>query len=257
MAQHIITEVGVPGKKERERRHFQEEKGKTKIKPSGRVYIHPGYGTQPDWKPHGKSIEVKYSSNGPDWESRISYIPHPSDPEAKHPQCLPIGQRSFPDMTRQTYGEWTYYPDNTVGKKCFFTGSSGEIQHINNLTSANEITHSMLYGKRRKYNSIWQKREFPYASPGDKNYQVVEYSPNFHKRGSCRPIVNFGGPPTKKPDTFVPLQKLPEITREPYVVKERQRRLQDDVAMVHDLSSWKPAMPLVSPDDVRYLNTLY
>ena len=30
------------------------------------------------------------------------------------------------------------------------------------------------------------------ASPGDKNYQVPEYSPGFHKLGSSLPIVEFG-----------------------------------------------------------------
>ena len=30
------------------------------------------------------------------------------------------------------------------------------------------------------------------ASPGDKQYQVPEYSPGFHKLGSSRPIINFG-----------------------------------------------------------------
>ncbi|XP_071956616.1 spermatogenesis-associated serine-rich protein 1-like [Antedon mediterranea] len=258
MAQHIVTEIGVPGRKERERRHFQLEKCKTELgsKPSGRVYIHPGHGSQPEWKPHVKAIDVKYTSNGPDWESMVRYIPSPADRDAKHPEGLPAGQRSFPGQTRRTYNEWQFYQNFTTGKKCFFGNENGELQHTSNLASTQEIKHSTLYGRRRKYNSIWEKREFPYASPGDKTYQVVEYSPNFHNGGSSRPVVNFGGPPLKKPDTFVPLQKLPDISSEPYTVKERRRRFQDDVSVVADLSSWKPAPPLVAPDDIRHLASL-
>ena len=40
---------------------------------------------------------------------------------------------------------------------------------------------------------VYDKRnEIPVASLGDKSYQVPEYSLDFHKQGSTRPVVNFG-----------------------------------------------------------------
>lgn len=39
---------------------------------------------------------------------------------------------------------------------------------------------------------IEQRNGIGMAAPGDKSYQVVEYSPDFHKYGSTLPVVNFG-----------------------------------------------------------------
>ena len=37
-----------------------------------------------------------------------------------------------------------------------------------------------------------QRNGIPATSLGDKSYQVPEYSPDFHKHGSTRPVINFG-----------------------------------------------------------------
>ena len=40
---------------------------------------------------------------------------------------------------------------------------------------------------------VFDKRNgLPAASLGDKSYQVPEYSLDFHKQGSTRPVINFG-----------------------------------------------------------------
>lgn len=37
-----------------------------------------------------------------------------------------------------------------------------------------------------------RRNSIPIASLGDKSYQVPEYSLDFHKQGSTRPVTNFG-----------------------------------------------------------------
>lgn len=40
---------------------------------------------------------------------------------------------------------------------------------------------------------VFDKRNgVPAASPGDKSYEVPEYSHEFHKHGSTRPVISFG-----------------------------------------------------------------
>ena len=52
--------------------------------------------------------------------------------------------------------------------------------------STRSISFLILEGLVDKRNGI------PEASPGDKSYQVPEYSPSFHKYGSTRPIPKYG-----------------------------------------------------------------
>ena len=41
--------------------------------------------------------------------------------------------------------------------------------------------------------AVFEKRNgIPVVSLGDKSYQVPEYSLDFHKQGSTRPVINFG-----------------------------------------------------------------
>ncbi len=88
-------------------------------------------------------------------------------------------------MSQKTTDEWSLYPEgygSTMRSKW-----SGV--HKATTTSTNEVTHSMLYGKGRHV--VCRRNGLPQASPGDKNYQAVEYSPHFHKHGSTLPVVNF------------------------------------------------------------------
>jgi len=63
----------------------------------------------------------------------------------------------------------------------------------------------------------------PIASLGDKSYQAPEYSLDFHKQGSTRPVINFGGSLKCVPDTFVPLQDLPLKPRLTFEEKQKKK----------------------------------
>ncbi|XP_077977166.1 spermatogenesis-associated serine-rich protein 1-like [Glandiceps talaboti] len=250
MSVQVTTEIGKPGRRERERRHFPESRGEQKYRPSGRVYIPHGQGEQPDWKPHGIHLKPRYTEFGPDWKSRLRYIPPPRDPNDDQPIIKFPGIRYYPYNTKQSNTEWSFYPDGYhAGRRCLF-----EVQdikpkiHMSSTESSNEVTHSMLYGKKRPCHSVWETRGgMEWVSPGDKSYQISEYSPNFHHDGSTRPVVNFGGElQPKKPDTFVPLQQLPPLS-EPYFMKERKRQHCEEVCLVQSLENYRASSPLLPP----------
>ncbi|XP_068745670.1 uncharacterized protein [Montipora capricornis] len=53
-----------------------------------------------------------------------------------------------------------------------------------------EMSLRMSVGAKKK---VFDKRNgIPAASLGDKSYQVPEYSMEFHKQGSTRPVISFG-----------------------------------------------------------------
>lgn len=62
---HVTTSVGVPGRKEREKRHFPLlSNAPSELnchKDRGRTYIPHGYGIQPEFKPHPPHIEPRYT----------------------------------------------------------------------------------------------------------------------------------------------------------------------------------------------------
>ncbi|XP_022107619.1 spermatogenesis-associated serine-rich protein 1-like [Acanthaster planci] len=250
MALHVTTEIGIPGRKERERRHFPERRGYEKSTVRGRRYIPHGQGSEPDWQPHPHCLQVKYSEQGPDWSSRLRYIPAPTEPEPREDYRLP-SLRCFPGRHARSYEEWTFYPEGFhVGRRCQFPADAlpEDKNHLASITSTNEVTHSEMLGMNRKLPTMFERRGFyPQASPGDKSYQASEYSPKFHMFGSTRPVVNFGGPPKRKPDTFVPLQELPPYPCEPYKSRERRRNHKEELESVRLLDIWEPAMPLGLP----------
>ncbi|ESO84867.1 hypothetical protein LOTGIDRAFT_204677 [Lottia gigantea] len=245
---HVTTEVGKPGKREREKRHYphiQHTPDKTIFKPTGRRYIPHGHGPSGDWtRPHAQSVQVEYSKCGPDWESKLRYIPHPQREEYPAMEIWENNwksMRAYPFTYRRSNTEWLLDPDHhRVGLRCYFNGS-----HKATMTSERELSHSMLFGKNRKDWAIDKRNQIPEASAGDKNYQVVEYSPNFHFEGSTRPIVQFGSQASSmKPLTFIPLQTLPPIDHNSFERKEKERVLKEDITTVEKLESWKPATPL-------------
>lgn len=62
MALHVTTEVGKPGRHERERRHFPESRGTAEVKSQPRRYIpHGRSAEQPPWRPHGKHLKPSYT----------------------------------------------------------------------------------------------------------------------------------------------------------------------------------------------------
>ncbi|XP_041354401.1 spermatogenesis-associated serine-rich protein 1-like [Gigantopelta aegis] len=257
---HVTTEVGKPGIKERQKRHFPHihNTRSTSIptyKPHGRRYIPHGYGTYVDWKPHPMNIDIEYSVNGPDWSSSLmTCIPQQFDQKYPAAEIWPNNwhaMRPYPYTYKRSDNEWLLDPDLTnIGLRCVFDGT-----HKATNTSENEITHTMLYGRGRPEPLIDQRNGIDEAAPGDKSYQAVEYSPSFHNLGSTRPMPIFGAhKPTKKPDTFVPLEtSMLGNKRETFRQKETVRQTEDDVVQVKKLDEWKPATPLVpAQEDKRW-----
>lgn len=246
---HVTTEIGKPGRRERERRHFPliqniESEYAAGYKPRGRRYIPHGYGFYDEWTPHNQNIQIEYSEAGPDWSSRLKYIDHPQNPKYPAMEIFPNNwkaMRPYPFTYRQTDNEWLLDPGlSSKGMKCTFNGV-----HKATDTSSDEITHKMLYGRGRREVTIDKRNGIPYASEGDKNYQAPEYSPGFHRVGSSLPLPQFGANYTKnKVDTFVPLQPLPTIRRDSFKELEKRKQKEDEINVVKSLDTWKPATPL-------------
>lgn len=241
---HVITEVGKPGRVERERRHFVTlHNGETSQdeKPRARRYIPHGYGGDEDFKPHPHFIKPKYTECGLDWKSRIRPIPSPHNDENK-PEIWPEPWkyiRAFPWKSLRSETEWRLYPE---GPDSTLRSRWGGM-HKATQPSNTEIDHTTLYGKNRKV--VDKRNGICTAAPGDKSYQAVEYSPDFHKYGSTLPLVNFGGKQLTA-ETFVPLQPLPSIPSESYTEKERARQQIHEMKEVQQLERWRPATPLQS-----------
>lgn len=250
---HLITEIGKPGRNERERRHFARcynQDSDSEVKPRGRRYIPHGYGDDGDWRPHPVHLDVRYTECGPDWKSRPRRIPSPNEISYR-PEIWPnswYNMRCYPYLpagTTRSGNEWILYPERKGYDATL--RSSWEGQHKATATSHDELTHQMRFGRGRNVAVIDKRNGIAQASPGDKNYQAVEYSRHFHKEGSTLPVVHFGGSKRATPDTFVPLQELPPIPRANYEKKERERRMEEERNDVRDLDVWRPATPLVQP----------
>ncbi|KAK7476363.1 hypothetical protein BaRGS_00032363 [Batillaria attramentaria] len=240
---HVTTEIGKPGKKEREKRHFPElynVKSDPVYRARGRKYIPHNYGRDTEWVPHGQSIDPQPTESGPDWSSRLRYLPHPENPQYPAAEIWPNNWRSmrpYPFTYKQSDREWLLDPDLTkVGLRCVFDGV-----HKSTATSEDEITHTM------RYEWMMEKRNgLPEASPGDKSYQVPEYSPSFHKKGCTRPLTRYGPARSfRTPDTFIPLVPVTTDCSETFRVKSAKMQLQNDVDEVRQLEKWKPATPLI------------
>lgn len=246
---HLTTEIGKPGKKEREKRHFPQIQNvcsgyATGYKPRGRRYIPHGYGFYDEWTPHNQNIQITYAEAGPDWSSRLKYIDHPQNPKYPAAEIFPDNwkaMRPYPYTYRQTDNEWLLDPGlSKKGMKCTFEGV-----HKATDTSSDEITHKMLYGRGRREVTIDKRNGIPYASEGDKTYQAPEYSPGFHRIGSSLPLTQFGANYGKNTvDTFVPLQPLPTIRRDTFREIEKQKQKESEINVVRSLDTWKPATPL-------------
>ncbi|KAL4233127.1 spermatogenesis-associated serine-rich protein 1 [Mactra antiquata] len=245
---HLTTEVGKPGKSERERRHFpliDNSPSVPQYKARGRRYIPHGYGIYDEWKPHPQNIQPEFTEAGPDWKSKLKYIPAPEDPKYPAMEIFENNwkaMRPFPYTYMNTSNEWLLDPGlSNRGMRCRFNG-----EHMATRTSADEITHKMLYGRGRTVDFIDKRNGIDENSPGDKAYKTPEYSPSFHKLGSSLPIVEFGAnsPWKKVPDTFVPLQPLPIVPREPFRMKARKEEKELERKQVRALDEWRPATPL-------------
>jgi len=225
---HVTTEVGKPGKKEREKRHFpllQNQPGDTPaFRPHGRKYIPHQYSKEDVWRPHNQNIDIEYTEAGPDWSSQLKYLPDPENPDYPAAEIWPNNwkaMRPYPFTYKRSRNEWLLDPGLTkVGLKCTFNGV-----HRATAISEDELTHSMRFGKGRNENDIDKRNSMNEAAPGDKSYQAPEYSPSFHSKAEGR------GSATQ---------------REPYIKKAESRNRQDDIDCVKKLDSWQPAKPISS-----------
>ncbi|XP_048766314.1 uncharacterized protein LOC125673673 isoform X4 [Ostrea edulis] len=250
---HVTTEIGKVGRKERERRHFPDIHNNCSLpayRAQGRKYIPHGYGFYDEWTPHNQFIKVQYTENGPDWKSKLKYIPDPENPKYPAAEIFENNwkaMRPYPHTYLRTRKEWLLDPGLTkVGLRCNFGGV-----HKATNTSSDEITHRMLFGQgrndgeivdsRRGYDEVFKtkldykipetiidkRNGIPYASEGDKSYQAVEYSPSFHKGGSHLPPPQFG---VVRKDTFREMDK--------------RRQMSEEIDSVRGLESWEPAKPI-------------
>merc|ERR1712131_61100 len=114
-------------------------------------------------------------------------------------------------------------------------------------------------------NVVFELDEEKKRFPGDKSYKSPEYSDAFHKKGSIRPLVNFGHNYKPSPVTTAHLiSPLPNVTpdsnlsvtehekiktrKELAQQKQEMNKLETERAEVLALDQWEPASPLKSPD---------
>ncbi|EDO32558.1 predicted protein [Nematostella vectensis] len=209
-----------------------------RIKP---YYLH-GFGSrtigEPGWRPHPQNAlshpnvqeNSKFGGTGQDWFSRLRCAPTVSTSTKKY--SIPTQQQSteraatVPDLKPE-------YPS---------------LQHDQDVVIPSAPAQADgATPCRPTATPVWDSRNgIPVASPGDNSYQVPEYSRSFHKFGSTRSVVSFGGRLEYVPDTFVPLQDLPLRPRMSFLEKEIRQRKVNEILEVIDLDGWKPS-PKLAP----------
>jgi hypothetical protein len=87
-------------------------------------------------------------------------------------------------------------------------------------------------------------------SEGDKNYRIVEESPEFHKFGTTLPVVNFGHEKKRHghAKTFVPIknERIPITDQTQFLENEWKREQENIIAEIIRLDQWKPAERVTS-----------
>ncbi|XP_032227835.2 uncharacterized protein LOC5503646 [Nematostella vectensis] len=234
-----------------------------RIKP---YYLH-GFGSrtigEPGWRPHPQNAlshpnvqeNSKFGGTGQDWFSRLRCAPTVSTSTKKY--SIPTQQQSteraatVPDL-KPEYPSLQHDQDVVIpsaptqahgATPCRLTATPDDTGRVCYRRPV-ELTLSKALGAKKK---VWDSRNgIPVASPGDNSYQVPEYSRSFHKFGSTRSVVCFGGRLEYVPDTFVPLQDLPLRPRMSFLEKEIRQRKVNEILEVIDLDGWKPS-PKLAP----------
>nr|XP_002127653.1 spermatogenesis-associated serine-rich protein 1-like [Ciona intestinalis]XP_026691044.1 spermatogenesis-associated serine-rich protein 1-like [Ciona intestinalis] len=227
------------------------KKAQVNRKGRGRLYIPHGRGEEAVYKPHTEHIKVSYTQCGPDWSSRLRWLPSPKPKKGKdrettfHPPMKSI--RHFPHQHNVSTGkEYKFYPPHGIpivygkGKATLFNAT-----HKASQISNTEISDTLRFGSHGLVTD--PRNNITEVSPGDKPYQAAEYSVDFHKFGSTRPVVNFGGFQLQKEQTFIPMSETTKTQTKPYHVKEEQRKKIAEVEVVIGLEDWRPASPLIVP----------
>ncbi|CAH2245750.1 Hypothetical predicted protein [Pelobates cultripes] len=170
---------------------------------------------------------------------RYSDAPFPHIKDCKFPERIKL-LRSYPRSKSGIHPEWTFYPTLGFpftyhdGKRCTFQGI-----HFSNRASEDRQILPACLGRKKKV--IDPRNGIPEANPGDKPFHTPEYSSNFHKFGSTRPLVNFKSSYKVKADTFIPLLKMPQTPCVPYRIKAQHQIKKEEKREVEELNDWKPS----------------
>lgn len=188
-------------------------------------------------------------SVGPDWTSRVRYIPAPSDPDGK--PTLPVAviernfhfMRSFPQNWQQTTNEWSYFSDQSPSVRSSKRNFFADI-HLRSLEDlGDENIHMQQMGHKRKVYNM--RNGLTKRSEGDKSYRQVEYAPDFHKLGCTLPAVDFGRMKkhhgAAKTMVLMTDEVVPVIDEKDFELRERQREQAELIHDVIELDNWKPA----------------
>jgi hypothetical protein len=203
-----------------------------------------------------------FSSVGPDWESRLRYIPSPNNPNAK--PTLPVAfiernihhMRPYPQNWQCTKKDWIYFTDESIEHRSSKRNFFDDI-HFRSLEDLGDENVSMQQIGRKK--QVFDTRNgLRQRSEGDKNYRRVELSPDFHKLGSTLPAVDFGrlkkrhGPAK----TYVPMknESIPIVDENDFEEKELKQEHDQLVDEVIQLDTWKPAESMKTAFKVFNLN---
>ena len=194
-------------------------------------------------------IRLLIYSVGPDWQSRLRSISAPRHPDAK--PTLPVALiernihfiRPYPQNWQRTEKEWRYFTDAPIEQ------SSSKRNHFNqiHLRSLEDLGDENMFMSKigRKKKVLDARNGLGQRSEGDKSYQAVEQSTDYHKIASPVPQVNFGR--ERKPygdrRTFVPMknERISIVNENDFLDKERQREYKTIVDEVVQLEKWKPA----------------
>ncbi|XP_063296900.1 spermatogenesis-associated serine-rich protein 1 [Pelobates fuscus] len=170
---------------------------------------------------------------------RYSDAPFPHIKDCKFPESIKL-LRSYPRSKSGIHPEWTFYPTLGFpftyhdGKRCTFQGI-----HFSNRASEDRQILPACLGRKKKV--IDPRNGIPEANPGDKPFHTPEYSNDFHKFGSTRPLVNFKSSYKVKADTFIPLLKMPQTPCVPYRIKAQHQIKKEEKREVEELNDWKPS----------------
>lgn len=183
-----------------------------------------------------------------------------------------IGLQPHPNNWIRTYDEWNFFkPDKQFQKRTLFDADENikqiHLRSIDSLTNQHlldpnlskdeDYVHEVM-GKKRV--DINQRNTIPEASPGDKNYKAVEYSPlyfgkNTHSRDPIKrhrrkkEITDLNELLNIRPSTTTSFNKN-DLEYDPDELDNKRNQIN----LVKTLDDWQPAAPLKPPFKVLDLD---
>lgn len=231
------------------------------VNPVIKPYYRDGFGSksigEPQWRPHPRNVlsvtnrldNTARGGNGLDWVSSIRCASleetRPSPPRLEEKAPINNSTKDREQVSEMISCEADARreekPAHVQPTVVYDTYDDFERIYMRRPL---EISLRMSVGAKKQ---VFEKRNgIPVASLGDKSHQVPEYSLDFHKQGSTRPVINFGGSLKCVPDTFVPLQDLPLKPRLSFEDKQKKKLKREEIEQVKNLDHWQPA-ELLSP----------